>query len=150
MFTRTHRHTYVYFYRTTQARAVKLDNHHLRDSLNKAQSGVRVNENEANHSVHLLHAMLPADTPTDKKGHKRIIKRKKNSAKESVPVQALLFQWGMRDYLVQVSGSRLVSGKPLCVFVSLTKVGVLESHESTVQTRVAEDMLQNKAGAYVL
>lgn len=70
---------------------------------------------------------------------------KKNQAKESVPVQALMFQWGMRDYLVQVSGSRLVSGKPLCVFVPLTKVGVLESHESTVQTRVAEDLLQNKA-----
>ena len=108
-----------------------------------------MNENEANHSVHLLHAILPADINTGKRGRKRIIKRKKNPAKESVPVQALLFQWGMRDYLVQVSGSRLVSGKPLCVFVPLTKVGVLESHESTVQTRVAEDMLQNKAGVCV-
>lgn len=139
-------HTHVYFHRITQARAVNLDNHHLRDSLHKAQAGVRVNENEATHSVHLLHAVLPPDTPTDKRARKLIMKRKK----DSVAVQTLLFQWGMRDYLVEVSGARLVSGHPLCVFVPLTKVGVLESPEPTVQTRVAEDVLQNTPGVHVL
>ena len=122
-----------------QARAINLDNHRLADSLHKAKSGMRVYEDEATHSVHLLTAVLPTPVaPKPKKRGRPLIKRKTPEPS----VQTMLFQWGMREYLVEVSGARLAASKRLCVYVPLTKVGRLESPESTVKMRVAEDVLQ--------
>ena len=57
-------------------------------------------------------------------------------------MQTMLFRWGMREFLVEMSSVRLRDAKGLGVYVPLTAVGVRESPEATVKMRVAEHMLQ--------